>query len=132
MKYDPSEPFAPLAEVAQRHPGLVLLVLHGSRARGTAHEHSDWDFGYLGDERLRPGSLWADLAAALCTDRIDLADLARAGGLLRYRVARDGVTLFERREGSFERFCRDAVTFWFDAYPVLRTAYAEILEELGP
>lgn len=36
-----------IAELAATMPGLGLLVLHGSRARGDAHQRSDWDFAYL-------------------------------------------------------------------------------------
>jgi predicted nucleotidyltransferase len=118
--------------VAQRYPGLNLLVLFGSRARGDPQERSDWDFGFLGDERLDPDGLRVDLAAALGTDDVDLADLAHASGLLRYRAARDGIAVHDASGKGFERFWRDAVHFWCDAEPVLRKGYGAILEELGP
>ncbi len=128
---DPSLLEAVHAVMAAR-AGLDLLVLHGSRARGEAREDSDWDFGYLGAASLEVSELYADLALTLRTDRIDLVDLARAGGLIRYRVARDGIVLFEREPGMFERFWFNAVSFWCDAEPVLRAGYRAILEELGP
>lgn len=109
-----------------------MLVLHGSRARGDAHATSDWDFAYVAEATVDPSLLFADLAAALGTDRVDLVDLASAGGLIRYRVARDGVVLFESRNGLFDRFWFDAVSFWCDAGPVLRTGYESVLAGLGP
>lgn len=118
--------------VAQAHAELRLLVLHGSRARGDAREDSDWDFAYLATPGLDASLLYADLALALGTDRIDVADLAAAGGLIRYRVARDGIVLFEPVPGTFERFWFDAVSFWCDAEPVLRAGYEAVLDELGP
>ena len=108
-------------------PGLTLLVLHGSRARGDAHERSDWDFAYTGDASLDPDQLLAILVEHLHTDRIDLVDLDRAGALLRYRVARDGVPVFERQPGQFERFWLAAVDTWCDLAPVLEPMYEHVL-----
>lgn len=114
-----------------RYPGLHLLILFGSRARGDAGEQADWDLGYLGDESFEPDVLLSDLAGVLRADRIDLVDLARAGGQLRYRAARDGRLLFEARRGEFAGFWMEAVTFWCDVVPVLRSAYAGVLERLS-
>jgi predicted nucleotidyltransferase len=43
-------------------PGLGLLVLYGSRARGGAHERSEWDFGYLAAREFDADGLVARLA----------------------------------------------------------------------
>ena len=120
----------PFAE-STAYPGLRLLVLFGSRARGEAGAAADWDFGYLATDDFRPDLLLADLMRAVESDRIDLADLARAGGQLRYRVARDGRIVFESTAGLFERFWIEAVSFWCDAGPVLERAYAGVLERIG-
>ncbi len=117
-----------LSDLASRAEGLRLLVLHGSRARGDAHAGSDWDLAYLGDEAFDPDALLADLILALGTDRVDLSRLSGTSGLFRYRVARDGELVFEREEGAYERFWMDAVGFWCDAEPVLRSGYEGILE----
>lgn len=113
------------------YPRLRLLILFGSRARGDAGDRADWDFGYLADAGFDPDSLLADLARVLGVDRVDLVDLARAGGQLRYRAARDGRVLFEARRREFARFWTEAVTFWCDAAPVLGRAYAGVLERLA-
>ena len=117
-------------EVASRAAGLELLLLFGSRARGDAHAGSDWDFGYLGDAALDMAALLADLVEAVGSDRVDLVDLSRAGGLLRYRAARDGLALFERQPHAMEAFCLDAAAFWCDAEPILRRGYQDVLAEL--
>ena len=119
-----------LADVASRHPALRLLLLFGSRARGDAHEQFDWDLGYLAGPGLDPDALLLDLVNALDTDRVDLVDLARAGGQVRFRAARDGRRIHEASPGTFEAFWTDAVTFWCDAEPLLRTGYAEALARL--
>ena len=117
-----------LEAVARATFGLELLVLFGSRGRGDHHSASDWDFAYRGTDSLDLGMLIAELAAELGTDRVDVVDLDRAGGLLRYRAARDGVPVYEARPLAFEQFWLDAVSFWCDARHVLEPAYDAILE----
>ena len=116
-----------LPALGRATPGLDLLLLHGSRARGTAHVGSDWDLGFLGDHRLDVVTLLAAMVETLHDDRIYLADLAAAGGLLRYRVARDGELLFESRAGRGDEFRLEAVGFWCDAQPVLQPGYQSVL-----
>ena len=123
---------AALAQIAAAAPGLQLFVLHGSRARGDAHERSDWDFAYEADPTFDPDALLAALADTLKVDRIDLVDLARAGALVRHRVARDGVVLFERAPGRFTRFWLDAVHAWCDPAPILEPLYERVLEGRPP
>ena len=116
---------------ASRPTGLRLLVLFGSRARGDAADLADWDFGYQADRTFDPDRLLADFVRQLDSDRIDLVDLARAGGQLRYRAARDGRPLYEARPGEFARFWTEAVTFWCDAASILGPAYADVLDRLA-
>lgn len=103
--------------------GLDLLLVFGSRARGDAAAHADWDFGYLGTDALDSGSLLATLVEGTGSDRVDLVDLARAGGLLRHRAAVGGQILFEARAGLADDFRLAAATSWCDAAPVLERAY---------
>lgn len=127
----PSSVIADLCSVVARERGLTLLVLFGSRARGDAGIHADWDFGFLSDSSVDPLTIMAELAAAVGSERLDLVDLTRAGGLLRYRAARDGVLVYEARPGTFDRFRFEAARFWYDAEPVLRPGYDAILDGLG-
>ena len=120
-----------LHAVAARQRGLTLLVLFGSRARGDAAAHADWDFGFLSDSSVDSLTVMAALAEAVGSERLDLVDLARASGLLRYRAARDGVLVYEARPGIFDRFRFDAARFWYDAEPVLRPGYDAVLDRLG-
>ena len=124
-------PDAALRALASRAAGLRLLVLHGSRARGDAHERSDWDFAYRADPGFDPDDLLARLVEHLRADRIDLADLDRAGALLRFRAARDAVVVFERAPRDFERFWLAAVDTWCDLAPVLEPAYARVLDKVA-
>ena len=119
-----------LARVARDMPGLDLLLLFGSRAREDSHKRSDWDLGYLASGDTDPATLRARLVESLGTDRVDLVDLERAGGLLRYRAARDGQLVFEARRGVGDRFRLDAALFWCDATSVLQRGYEDVLAEL--
>jgi len=119
-----------LARVGRETPGLRLLLLFGSRARGAAHEQSDWDLGYLAAANMDPATLRVRVAEVLETDRLDVVDLERASGLLRYRAARDGQLVFEARQGLADEFRFEVVRFWCDAAPVLQRGYEDVLAEL--
>jgi predicted nucleotidyltransferase len=116
-----------LRQLAGRTPSLDLLMLFGSRARGDFHPHSDWDLAYLAAPGFDVAAFLGEVVARLGTDRVDLVDLARAGALLRYRAARDGVTLFERRPRLAESYCLEAADFWCDAGPLIEQGYDDVL-----
>ena len=121
-----------LREAARAATGLDLLLLFGSRARGDAGAASDWDFGYQATGEFDVAALLATIVELVGSDRIDLVDLRRASGLLRYRAARDGQPLYEVRPGIADQFCLEAVRFWCDAAPILERAYDDVLAELKP
>lgn len=118
-----------LARLAQR-TGVDVMLLFGSRGRGDAHARSDWDFGYLADRDIDVPALLAAIVEILGSDHVDLVDLQRASGLLRYRAARDGLLVYEAEPRLGERFRLDAAQFWCDAAPVLRRGYEGVLAEL--
>ena len=129
---DPSRVIDAMAQAARATPGLDLLMLFGSRARGDIHPGSDWDLGYLATNAPDVDAWLGTFVELAGSDRVDLVDLASASGLLRYRVARDGRLVYEARPGLGERFCLDAAQFWCDAAPVLQRGYAQVLAELEP
>jgi predicted nucleotidyltransferase len=121
-----------LAAALAEHPAtalLDLLLLHGSRARGDGRPTSDWDLAYLGEADA--ATLTATLSHLVETDAVDVVDLARASGLLRFRAARDGIALVERRPEAFLQFRLEAISFWCDAGPVIRAAQNDVLASLG-
>lgn len=119
-----------VASTAQETVGLHLLILFGSRARGDARPGADWDFGYLADEAADAPGLAAALVEVLKNDRVDLVDLGRANGLLRYRAACDGLLVYEATCDLFDRYRLRAAQFWCDNAPVLERSYEEVLEAL--
>ena len=119
----PSVELMGAAQAAEKAAGLRLLVLHGSRARGDARGDSDWDLAFLADSTFDPDALLARLGEELGTDQVDLADLSRASALLRFKTASEGLPLYERESGLFDRFRLEAVSTWCDMEPVLTRAY---------
>ena len=119
-----------LQAIAAKTAGLDLLLLFGSRARGDASVQSDWDLGYLASADVDISGLRAAIVELLDTDGVDLVDLSRAGGLLRYRAARDGVVVFQARPRLAEAFALEAVDFWCDAGSLLQQGYDNVLAEL--
>jgi len=119
-----------LGELASEFPQLRLLLLVGSRARGQAHPGSDWDFAYLAEPDFDVGRFLGDAGAVLGTDAVDAADLDRANALFRFDAADVGRFIAgDRRE--HRRFREQAVRFWCDAEPVLRSGYEAVLARLG-
>jgi predicted nucleotidyltransferase len=119
-----------LVQSARTTPGLELLLMFGSRARGEAQAESDWDFGYLATDGFDATALLSAIVESLGTDRVDVVDLRRASGLLRYRAARDGQVMYEAHPRLGERFRLEAAQFWCDAAPVLQRGDDEVLAEL--
>jgi predicted nucleotidyltransferase len=119
-----------ICALAREFP-LDLLLLFGSRARGDVNPQSDWDCGYLAGPDFDPDEFLGRLVSLLGTDRIDLVDLRRTNGLLRYRAAAEGRPLFAVRPGVFEDFWLEAISFWCDMGPILRQGYEEILQGLA-
>lgn len=108
-----------------------LLILYGSRARGDAGSESDWDFAYLGDQTVDIVELSLAITGLLETDRVDVVDLAKAGAVLRYHAARDGVALIQRDPDAFLEFRLEASLFWCDVEVVVRAAHRDVLVALG-
>jgi predicted nucleotidyltransferase len=127
---DPPDVLERIRDVASRAPGLDLLILFGSRARGDVHARSDWDFAYLATPAADVSALSAALVDATGTDRVDLVDLRRASGVLRFRAARDGRVVYESSSGLGNEFRLAAAHFWCDMAPVLGAAYEDVLARL--
>jgi predicted nucleotidyltransferase len=107
-----------------------VLLLFGSRARGDDHARSDWDFGYLAAPEVDAAALLDAMVGIVGSDRVDLVDLRRASGLLRYRAARDGRLLYEAQPRLAEQFRLDAAQFWCDVAPIVQRGYDSVLAEL--
>lgn len=78
-----------IASVARRH-GLDLVLLFGSRARGTARVESDVDLAIRhSDGPVAASVFWelvADFGEALAPLEVDVVDLGRADPLLQHQI----------------------------------------------
>lgn len=91
-----------ITQAAEAIPGISVLVVFGSRARGTHRPDSDLDVAVLPDtpdSRARR-YLQADLAVALAhlspDGRVDVILLDEADAVLRQRIMETGRVLFGR------------------------------------
>jgi uncharacterized protein len=107
--------------IGDRLPYLQLLVLFGSRATAKATDESDWDFAVFYDEDLQEkltkdkpyGFIEAysviPKVMEINSDRVDIVDLSYCSDVIAHFVAHDGILLYERECGCFERFRQKAL-----------------------
>ena len=103
----------------------------GSRARGDVYERSDWDLAYLAEPEFDPEGFRVEVTHHLRTDDVDLVDLDRAGGVLRFQVASEAKVLFEADPDVFPDFWFRAVSFWCDARPILEAGHRDVLDRIA-
>jgi predicted nucleotidyltransferase len=104
------ESLAPLL----KERGLQLVILFGSTATGTSHEHSDIDLGFLFDQPIDILDLTNRVITLLHTDNVDVVDLRRASPLLKMSSVKHGVVLYERSPGLFHEFSSLAIRRFID------------------
>ena len=103
-----------VAAAIGRETNCRLLVLFGSAARPDARAPQDLDLAALSEGRLDTVELTNRLIRALRVQAVDIADLSHADPLLMMLVARDGVLLYERSSGEFDRFASLAARRYAD------------------
>ncbi|MCC7032089.1 MAG: nucleotidyltransferase domain-containing protein [Acidobacteria bacterium] len=101
--------------------GVRLAFLFGSRARGQARRDSDIDVAVLLDEeaaRADRGAtirqVAAELGRTVSAAHLDLVVLNDAPALLRQRVLRDGIVLYQRSPADRVRFAVKAIRDYQD------------------
>jgi predicted nucleotidyltransferase len=98
---------------ALRVPGLQLVVLFGSVARGSARPGSDADIGVLGGAFWEQLQLGSALAAELGREP-HVVDLGQAPEALAYEIARTGLPLFAEGPFTWAQFQAGAALRFFD------------------
>lgn len=104
------------AQIREQVPYLKMLVLFGSRARGDYREDSDYDFATLYDEEMRHAiadskkrgllNIYSHLTNIfdLPTELVEVVRLNECSKSIAHVVSRDGLLIYEKEVGEFERF----------------------------
>lgn len=114
---------------------LDLLVVFGSY--GTADFHygeSDIDVAFLAGEKLSGKEvleLVNNLTSIIKYSKIDLVDLSKASGLLKYEVASKGRKIYERQEGLFERYSLYCYRYYYDTHKFRQLRKEYLQDKLG-
>ncbi len=96
-----------VVEVAVRAVDPDRVILYGSRARGDARQHSDYDLALVfpKDRRVKWLRFLADFDdAALTLLPVDLVDWNEAPEPLREKIHKEGIILYEQPKGTVPIF----------------------------
>jgi predicted nucleotidyltransferase len=108
-------------QIREKVPYLKMLVLFGSRARGDYREDSDYDFAALYDEEMRHAiadskkrgllNIYSHLTNIfdLPTELVEVVRLNECSPLLANVVARDGLLIYEKEFGEYEKFRLESI-----------------------
>jgi len=105
-----------LKQLCQKY-GILLVIIHGSYAKGNARKESDIDIGLLSrkkfdaDDKL---NILNDLGEVF-GDRFDPVFLNGAEPLICYQVSIHGKPLYEDKKGIFENFRIQAIARYMDS-----------------
>jgi predicted nucleotidyltransferase len=103
-------------QIREKVPYLKMLVLFGSRARGDCREDSDYDFAALYDEEMRHAiadskkrgllNIYSHLTNIfdLPTELVEVVRLNECSKSIAHIVSKDGLLIYEKETGEFERF----------------------------
>lgn len=120
-----------IQSAAAATPGLELLLVFGSVARGTASARSDLDVAFVGD--VDPLEL-AGRISLVAGREVDVVDASRAPIPLLDAIVRDGVAVFERSPGLEATFrSRALITLETDCpwYDRMQKAWLKRVAERG-
>jgi len=118
-----------LARVCAGHPGVRLVAMFGSVARGTSRPDSDTDIAVLGGAFWNQLGLGSDLGALLGREA-HVVDLQAASDWLRFHVARDGVLLYEALPGAWAEFKAQAMVIYWELAPIIALCSAGVKRRL--
>lgn len=106
-----------ITEIAKKYK-LSLVVLFGSQATGRLHKQSDIDIAILPKESDTVSRAGEDIGGAFGRNDVEVADLSVPSPYLWHAVAKDGILLFESRDGLFSEWKLQAMTMWYDTAPL--------------
>ena len=95
-----------IRELAETY-GLKLVLLFGSQARGTTHQQSDVDIGFLSDRSMslsEIANVEFEMSQQLHMPRLELVSLGGMSSLFLRQVITDGRILYEGKSGEYASF----------------------------
>lgn len=107
-----------LSRIAATIRGARLVVIFGSVARGRPSPWSDVDIGVSGGEYWEGLRIGAQIGAAIGREP-HVVDLDTASDALRFRVAREGILLWEDAPKTWTRFQADSAVRYFDVQSIV-------------
>jgi predicted nucleotidyltransferase len=114
-----------ITRVIHAHARVDAIYLYGSRAKQTAHEHSDWDIAVLFSDYetdltlrlLRPQQLEAEIERELkLYNQISVIDLETAPVYLQYSILMSAVKWFDRNVPHVKRVEQSILSKWEKDY----------------
>ena len=114
-----------ITHVIHAHARVDAIYLYGSRAKQTAHEHSDWDIAVLFSDYetdlstrlLRPQMLEAAIERELkLYNQISVIDLETAPVYLQYSILMSAVKWFDRNVPNVKRVEQSILSKWEKDY----------------
>lgn len=114
-----------ITRVIQHHAQVDAIYLYGSRAKQTAHAHSDWDIAVLFSEYetdlstrlLRPQLLEAAIERELkLYNQVSVIDLETAPVYLQYSILMSAVKWFDRNVPHVKRVEQSILSKWEKDY----------------
>ena len=114
-----------MIRIIQHHAPVDAVYLYGSRAKQTAHEHSDWDIAVLfsdyitdASERiLRPQGLEAAIERELkLYNQVSVIDLEAAPVYLQYSILMSALKWFDRNVPHVKRVEQSILSKWEKDY----------------
>ena len=114
-----------ITHVIHAHARVDAIYLYGSRAKQTAHEHSDWDIAVLFSDYetdlsarlLRPQLLEAAIERELkLYNQISVIDLETAPIYLQYSILMSAVKWFDRNVPHVKRVEQSILSKWEKDY----------------
>jgi len=114
-----------MTHVIHAHARVDAIYLYGSRAKQTAHEHSDWDIAVLFSDYetdlsarlLRPQMLEAAIERELkLYNQISVIDLETAPVYLQYSILMSAVKWFDRNVPHVKRVEQSILSKWEKDY----------------
>ncbi len=114
-----------MTNVIHAHAKVDAIYLYGSRAKQTAHEHSDWDIAVIFSEYetdlsarlLRPQLLEAAIERELkLYNQVSVIDLETAPVYLQYSILMSAVKWFDRNVPHVKRVEQSILSKWEKDY----------------